>query len=126
LVDKSLVNVEVDADAQRYRSLESTRQYAREALERNGELGECKAAHCAYYLGVARRIDHLFVHEGKSDEAYALATAEIDNYPAPLPWGIHEGHDGHPGCEMAACLSILWSRSLRFEGSTWLRAALRL
>jgi len=125
LVDKSLVNVEVDADAQRYRSLESTRQYAREALEQCGELGECKAAHCAYYLGVARRIDHLFVREGKSDEAYALATAEIDNFRAALTWALADEQDAGSGCEMAACLSILWTRSLRFEGSTWLRAALR-
>jgi predicted ATPase len=102
LVDKSLVNVEFDADAQRYRSLESTRHYAREALESSGEFEAIKTAHCAYYLGVARRVDALFVREGKSDEAYALATAEIDNFRAALTWALGEAHDVRSGCELAA------------------------
>jgi hypothetical protein len=125
LVDKSLVNVEFDAHEQRYRSLESTRHYAREALESSGELEASKTAHCAYYLGVARRVDRLFVREGKSDEAYALANVEIDNFRAALTWALGEEHDARAGCEMAACLSILWTRSLRFEGSAWLHASLR-
>ena len=125
LVDKSLVNVEFDGDVQRYRSLESTRHYAREALESSGELESIKGAHCAYFLDVARRIDHLFVREGKSDEAYVLATSETDNFRAALTWALGEERDVRAGCEMAASLSILWTRSLRFEGSAWLHAALR-
>jgi tetratricopeptide (TPR) repeat protein len=124
LVDKSLVQVDSDADSQRYRSLESTRQYAREALERSGELEAKLRAHCAHYLGVARRVDELFVGQGKSDEAYELATKEADNFRAALTWALGEAHDLSSGCELAARLSILWTRALRFEGSRWLNAAL--
>ncbi|HEY5095137.1 MAG TPA: adenylate/guanylate cyclase domain-containing protein [Candidatus Eremiobacteraceae bacterium] len=125
LVEKSLVQVETDAETMRYRSLESTRQYAREALELNGELAARLRAHCTYYLGVARRVDELFVGQGKSDEAYELANKEADNFRASLTWALSDGNDLASGCETAACLSILWTRSLRFEGWQWLNAALR-
>jgi predicted ATPase/class 3 adenylate cyclase/Flp pilus assembly protein TadD len=125
LVDKSLVHVHFEADSQRYRLLESTRQYAHEALERSGELKAVERAHCDHYLGVARRVDDLFVRKGKSDEGYELANLEIENFRTALTWALEEAHDPKSGCEIASCLSILWTRSLRFEGSRWLNAALR-
>jgi predicted ATPase len=124
LVDKSLVHADFDSDARRFRSLESTRQYAREALEQRGELDERLRRHCAFFYDAARRIDDLFIRQGKSDEAYELAVGDIDNFRAALDWALRSGNDERAGCAMAAWLSILWTRALRFEGLRWLNAAL--
>ena len=125
LVDKSLVHVEVGPSAQRYRLLESTRHYALEELRRTGESDAAARSHARYFLDVARRVDHLFVEEGKSDDAFELARDETGNFRAALHWALAEGNDPQLGCELAARLSILWTRSLRFEGTRWLNEAKR-
>ncbi len=123
LVDKSLVHSEIDADAQRYRLLESLRAYAREELMRTDGFEGAARAHARYYLDVARRVDQLFIREGKSDDAFVIANAETGNIRAALEWSLGAANDVRLGCELAARLSILWTRSLRFEGARWLNAA---
>ena len=50
LVDKSLVNVESDAEAsRRYRFLETVRQYAREHLLQSGEAERLRDRHLAFF-----------------------------------------------------------------------------
>ncbi|HLJ83631.1 MAG TPA: adenylate/guanylate cyclase domain-containing protein [Candidatus Eremiobacteraceae bacterium] len=123
LVDKSLVHAEIKGDVQRFRLLESTKAYAVEELRRTGEFDATSAAHARIYLDVARRVDHLFIREGKTDDASELAMAEIGNLRAAMQWSLIDGHDEALGCEIAARLSILWWRALRVEGTRWLKAA---
>ena len=125
LVEKSLVQVEPEAAVRRFRLLESIRQYAHDALEAAGDLAAAAAAHCRHYLEVARTVDALFVRRGESDEAFALATADVDNFRSAVAWSLGQAHDPAAGVEIAARLSILWTRSLRFEGARWLREAAR-
>src|SRR5450755_833134 len=125
LVDKSLVQAEVDGTTQRYRLLESTRHYALEELRRTGEFDAAVRDHARYYLDIARRVDGLFIKMGKSDDAFVIANAEAGNFRASLQWALGDGHDTRLGCELAARLSILWTRSLRFESARWLNVAKR-
>jgi predicted ATPase/class 3 adenylate cyclase len=53
LVEKSLV--ELDADRQRYRLLETVRQYAQEKLNEGGDEFETRSRHLDYYLSFAEK-----------------------------------------------------------------------
>ena len=53
LVEKSLV--EIDADGERYRLLETIRQYAQEKLDESGEQSEIRARHLAHYFALAEK-----------------------------------------------------------------------
>jgi predicted ATPase len=58
LVDKSLVNVDKDAEGtRRYRFLETVRQYARERLLRFGDAERPRDVHFGFFLNFARRIE---------------------------------------------------------------------
>ena len=56
LVDKSLVLAEARAEAQRYRLLETLRQYAAERLLQAGEAAAVRARHAAWCLALARAV----------------------------------------------------------------------
>jgi predicted ATPase len=58
LVDKSMVVVLSGAEeAQRYRMLESVRQYSQERLEEGGETEQVRDRHARYYLALAERAE---------------------------------------------------------------------
>ena len=123
LVEKSLVQVDFEGDGQRYRLLESTKEYAREALHAAGEFEAAARAHVRHYLDVAREVDDLFVMQGASNEAFVLASADIDNFRTALTWSLADRNDVAAGAEIAARLGILWTRTFRYEGRRWLEAA---
>jgi len=123
LVEKSLVQVDFDSDTQRYRLLESTKEYAREALRAAGEFEATARAHALNYRDVAREVDDLFIKRGASNDAFALASADIDNFRSALAWSLGERNDVAAGAEIAARLSILWTRTFRYEGARWLNSA---
>jgi predicted ATPase/class 3 adenylate cyclase len=54
LVDKSLVSAEIQGSHQRYRLLESMREYARTRLVELDELDDASGAHAAYFLEYAK------------------------------------------------------------------------
>jgi predicted ATPase/class 3 adenylate cyclase len=53
LVEKSLV--ELEAEGERYRLLETVRQYAQEKLSESGDEAEARTRHLAYYLSFAEK-----------------------------------------------------------------------
>jgi predicted ATPase len=53
LIDKSLVVVEWSGRGQRYRMLETVREYADEKLIDSGEAAQMRDKHCDYYLALA-------------------------------------------------------------------------
>lgn len=73
LVDKSLVLVDAGVE-ERYRLLESTRQYAREKLEERGELEQSSNAHLAY-------LSRLFRKSGEQYEATMAGNVLADIAP---------------------------------------------
>ena len=54
LVDKSLVQVDDEEEATRYRLLETIRQFARDRLVDSGESDATRDRHLAFFLGVRR------------------------------------------------------------------------
>jgi predicted ATPase/class 3 adenylate cyclase len=55
LVEKSLV--EADGENERYRFLETVREYAQECLEESGEADQARNAHLGFYLALAETAD---------------------------------------------------------------------
>ena len=83
LVEKSLV--EVDAFGERYRLLETVRQYAQEKLELAGESSRTKDAHLAFHLELATAARAHLV--GREDSAWMKRLdLELENILAAHRW----------------------------------------
>jgi predicted ATPase/class 3 adenylate cyclase len=115
LVDKSLVAVEIEGDEQRYRLLESTRQFALGALEEAGEREDAAARHGRYFAGLAQRAHDEF-WQVDAGLWTAQARRELENYRAAVGWGLGGEGDAAAGATIVANLRNLWSATARREG----------
>ncbi|MGB8909971.1 MAG: TIR domain-containing protein [Candidatus Cybelea sp.] len=87
LVDKSLVqNDPVDVD--RYRLLESTRQYAREKLVVDGELDRTADRQFAYMMQQLKTAGEEY-ETTTSDAAVVRLAVELEDARAALDWALH-------------------------------------
>jgi len=111
LMDKSLLQQEEGRDGEpRFTMLETIREYAREQLERSGELDNVQQQHAAYYLALA-------------EQAADRLAIEHDNFRAALQWGLE--HDADAGLHLAGTLPVYWQRRGDLtEGRSWLQALL--
>jgi predicted ATPase/class 3 adenylate cyclase len=96
LVDKSLIVTERTGDEQRYRMLESTRQYARERLTQSAEQQRFLRRHAEYVAQF-----HAAINDARW-RTPLLATrrrleAERDNTRAALTWTLIDGFDPQLG-----------------------------
>ena len=90
LVTKSLVVTDAAGDVQRYRMLNSIRDYAREQLDGSGEFEQAASKHARYYAAFANDIYPLV--ESLEDVRWKDALApELDNLRAVLQWTLVEG-----------------------------------
>lgn len=122
LVNKSLVVVEFDQDAQRYRFLESLRQYALERLRKRVEYDLVAARHARYFAAHGREVAEKW--QTIPEVAWiALVEAELDNIRAVLQWALAEAHDPLLGAELAERLWAYWFGRSSHEGRRWLEAA---
>jgi non-specific serine/threonine protein kinase len=131
LVTKSLVLADEDADGtERYRLLETVRQYARERLVAAGEAEAFHQGHAVYFLAFGDRFE--------ADRFYPSRTSflntrqlhqlerEHDNLRAALRWWI-EVEDVERAIRQAALLFYIWfTRGYATEGYEWLREILAL
>jgi predicted ATPase/DNA-binding SARP family transcriptional activator len=86
LVDRSLVSVDDAAGgAVRYRLLDSIRAYAADRLREAGQAQVARAAHAAWYAGLAAWCDAR-VRGDRQPECLAVARAERANVDAALAW----------------------------------------
>lgn len=123
LVDKSLVTVEQNGE-QRYRFLETVRQYARERLLRSGEAGRVRNLHFDFFLRVARRAEPELK---RPDQAMWLnrLQRDHDNLRAALEWSLVRPEGGDQALELSAALFWFWlKRGHLSEGQQWLERAL--
>lgn len=120
LVDKSLI--QADRDEQRYRLLESTRQYALEKLTEANELAPAASAHAAAFLALAKRLDESY-NETPDAAWIALVEPELENWRAALEWALTGRADVLLGQRLAAALSRVWAFFVTVEGRRWLLAA---
>ncbi|MGC1381879.1 MAG: adenylate/guanylate cyclase domain-containing protein [Candidatus Baltobacteraceae bacterium] len=122
LVDKSLVQADPSGD-QRYRLLESTRQYAREKLIAAGEHPAAVRAHALAFLSLAERFEETW-EETPDRDWFAQAELELENWRAALEWALAGRADVALGQRMAASLGRIWALPAAAEGRRWIRVAL--
>jgi tetratricopeptide (TPR) repeat protein len=127
LVDKSLVMLDERGDGNRYRMLETIREYAREKLDQRGEDAAATAArHCQHFFA--------FVKAGReglkgADQGLWIGRleTEIDNLRAATTLALSGGVDPFIAVKIAVALLRFWLlRGYVNEGRRVVRAALAL
>ncbi len=122
LVNKSLVVVEFSAETQRYRLLESLRQYGLERLNQRTEVDVIGRRHAQYFAEFGRRIGEKW--QTMPDVVWLAAIdEEIDNIRAALSWSLEKGNDPTLGARLAEQLWVFWFGRSPHEGKRWMEAA---
>jgi non-specific serine/threonine protein kinase len=125
LVDKSLVNVESGGGAQRYRLLETIRNYATEHLEASGEVETLRDAHAEWFLAIAEQPRPDLWRIGQAEWAEEL-DSEHDNLRAALRWCVQR-NKVEEGLRFCAALWYFWhTQGYYTEGREYLRQVLEL
>jgi predicted ATPase/class 3 adenylate cyclase len=101
LVEKSLVIVEEDTVAYRYRMLESLRAYARRQLQLNDDEDRYQRQHAQFFLSLAEQ-----AKPNLSSEDLKLLRSESDNFRVVLEWS--RTHDLETGLRLATALWQVW------------------
>ena len=117
LVNKSLVNVEEQADTSRYRFLETIRQYAMEKLVESGEAAIVRDHHLDYVLDLTGYPSKRMF--GTEDVALLdRLEAEHDNLRAALEWAT--GNNLPKALILAFSVGGFWGvRDYNTEARTW-------
>jgi predicted ATPase/class 3 adenylate cyclase len=124
LSDKSLLVADVTSSNQRYRLLESIREYGRERLDAAGEMLSLVRRHAEFFCSLA---DRAYVEWDTAPAVDWLSRLrpELDNFRAGLRWTLDEKSDPELGALMAASLAPMFMRlSLLHEGIGWCESAL--
>jgi diguanylate cyclase (GGDEF)-like protein len=124
LVDKSLVLVETHGAHDRYRFLQSTREYARERLSLEGDAPHVQAHCVAYFRELAERIG--VAPETKPTRSWLPPTLpEWDNFRMVLTWTLLDAGDRVSGASIVAGLVPYWEAvSKTADALYWLNTAL--
>jgi predicted ATPase/class 3 adenylate cyclase len=127
LVDKSLVMYEQHDDSNRYRTLETIREYARERLDQRGDDAQTAAVrHCQHFFAFAKRARPELEGPQQADAIRRLE-ANIDNLRAATALALAGGVDPFIAVKMAVALQGFWIlRGAAAEGREVVRAALAL
>ncbi|MDQ6825059.1 MAG: tetratricopeptide repeat protein [Candidatus Eremiobacteraeota bacterium] len=126
LVDKSLIVAETGGDVERYRLLESTREYAIEKLTESGERDQFLRSHAHYFLTQAREADESWPTTPRA-AWLSKVRSELDNFRAALDWTLIKKKDGAAGAALAGSLGFLWyDGGLEAEGRRWIQTATAL
>jgi predicted ATPase/class 3 adenylate cyclase len=116
LVEKSLVVAEIGDAEQRYRLLESTRQYALERLARSGENELFSRQHAAYFLHLAQRSEADYPTRANA-EWRATYQPELGNFRTAIDWALSDRGDVEMAALLVGALTRLWREtSLDPEG----------
>ena len=112
LVERSLV--QFDAESDRYRLLETLRQYGRERLEAEGEAGIVADGHLGWACALAEAADPAMTRADLA--ALDAMEAELPNLRVALDHAVHAQPEA--GLRLAAALTFFWSqRGLGLEGA---------
>lgn len=124
LVDKSLVLFEPRGE--RYRLLETVRQYARERLNESGEEDSVHRAHFDYFYALAEEADP-FLRGGSHQKRWLdLLELEHDNVRASLAWTLENPKRAASGLRMCGMFYRFWMlRGYLREANSWCTNALR-
>ena len=124
LVDKSMVVAELGDTDQRYRLLESTRQYAAEKLAESGERDHIRQRHADYVFEMMERAGSELQGLPLGVWAVPLA-AEIDNIRLAFDWFLGERRGVEKGARLAElCQELFMETSRPAEMWRWSEVAL--
>jgi non-specific serine/threonine protein kinase len=122
LVERSLLQVDLQRSPARYRLLEPIRQYAAERLAESGERPAVAERHAAHFLALAEQAEREERGEDQSGWLERLQ-GELDNLRIALAW--FGARNAGAGLRMASALSWFWvTRGHYIEGRAWLEGAL--
>ena len=124
LVAKSLVVTIEGGD--RYRMLETIREYARGNLRASGDEEAVQARHHAYFLALAEEVEPFL--RSRTEEVRWLRRLDLehDNFKAALHWSLAPGRSAENAVRLCAALGHFWNvRGHWREGRDWFSAALR-
>ncbi len=125
LVDKSVVLRE----GERYRMLDTVREFGAEQLAASGEQESCRARHIAGYLAMARYFGTHFADDDQMDRYHELREVH-SNVRAALEYALEAEEEAaaerwEAGAEIACALYGYWQISGLFgEGGYWLTKVL--
>ena len=115
LVDRSLVMYEPDQD--RYRLLETLRQYGADRLAEAGETDEIRERHARYFLAFVERVEPQ-LNDARYAAAYAVFATELDNLRATADWLVESAL----WVELADICEQLWEylhQAAPVDGAGW-------
>jgi predicted ATPase len=122
LVNKSLVNVDEQSGAARYRFLETIRQYAMEKLLESDEAVQARNRHLDYVLTIAGTAD-LEVFRAQSVAWLDRMELEHDNLRAALYWSV--SNDPSKAIDLALATGNFWRlRDYNVEAMAWCQTIL--
>lgn len=103
LVSKSLISTDINEDSVRYRLLETTREYAREKLNAQGEKNEVSLRHATYFLDLFERCEEN-ASEGMTAECRTRYSQHLDDFRAAVNWALNDGSNADVGVG----LTVAW------------------
>jgi len=123
LVNKSLVLVDFFEASQRYRFLETTREFAFDMLSASADLPLCQKRYAAYYADLAGTVRASY-ESMPTAEWVALLAPEQDNIRNVLELSLLNRGDVALGCRLTRLLIPFWLESGQWrEGARWLTLA---
>jgi non-specific serine/threonine protein kinase len=125
LLQHSLIRKDPSGASERFRMLETIREFALEKLEGSGEGQDVRRRHAARFLDLAELAEG---HVMGSDQLHwlGLLSREHDNLRAALSWAI-EGDQAESGLRLGSALWRFWQvRGHLDEGRRWIDAVLSL
>ncbi len=124
LADKSLVLADTGGNQERYRLLESIREYALEKLTVSCERERLARRHAEHFLGVAQQAERN-LGEMPLSEWLARLEPEVENFRAVLEWSLGKARDAALGGAVAGALEMFWWHGgVEAEGRRWIEVAL--
>lgn len=118
LVGRSLVVAEADAREERYRLLETIRQYAWERLEKAGEVPALRGRHCDWCRRLVEPDESEWLGENQGPWL-DLVEAHYSDVRAAMGWCLQS--EPQAGLQLADSLGRYWSRrDYPSEGLRWL------
>ncbi len=121
---ESLLIAELAGGEERYRLLESSRQYARDKLTARGEQENVARRHAFFYVDLAEQLE-LAWSTTPDREWLPQAQVELENWRAALEWALGKRSEVIVGQRLAAARTVRRSFTLA-EGRRWVRASLEL
>lgn len=106
LVDRSLVLVEQRGESERYRMLETIREYAAEKLRQAGEDRSVRNRHLAFFLDLSEQAEPN-LEQGQPHVLLDRLETELDNVRAAVEWALE---DAQPvaALRLVAALRRFW------------------